>query len=651
MSKFHLILILSLSQNSILFAQSNSTAFKLDDVKYVNEYSEIESEDKDLVDSVNVEEIKQSNVSSIDDVVRLTPGATTSRGPRSSGESVQVRGLDTHKVFIYIDGVKQNYKAGHTSMITTDVENLVSAKIHKSSSDFSKSGSLGGGISFRTVMPSDIVQKNSKTNSAIKYQNNSANTENIYNIKTAYKDSRQQALISYSKKKSFDLNLSDDSELENSSYEENNFLGKLFYKKFNINFENFERKDSSPLDPSLNPPDRIQSLLADNIITKKTISLNYKTQKTNLVAYQNIQQIKKKNREEAIVASRSIKTVGVSFKRKLDKWSFGGDSVTDTLRSDKNGEQIVSYPNASRVLNSAFVEKSFNYKNLGVTPGLKLQAYKLQAEDKNFDSLENASLTKKIESKYIINNNSFLYAHLVESVNAPNVGEVFPSGLHSKGDDFFIRDNFFKPNLNLKQEYSEQVEIGYSVKFKGFNDYDQFKITHSYYENKIKDYIYMERVDRSTLDDEDGSTQYVNIPKVKLQGQEISLSYIADRIEFDLAFATVRGENESLGLYLEDLPADFYTVNLRYFNEQNGFNLGYLGLITQEQNRVNADTIQRTDKSTGYFIHNVFVSKSLGKYVDVNLRVDNLGNKKYRRHGSHLYESREDYKLAINIKL
>ncbi len=633
------------------FGQEGTNTFKLENIKYTHEQEAFTDEEALAVTDINAEEIKESNVSSIDDVVRLTPGASTSRGPRSFGESIQVRGLDSQKVFVYIDGVKQNYKAGHTSMIATDVENLVAVKIHKSSGDLSKSGSLGGGVSFRTIEPKDLVKRNSKTTSVVKYQNNSANTENIYNIKSAFKNNGQQALVSYSKKKAHNLNLNDETELENSAYEEANFLGKVYFNDLKFAVENFERSDTSPLDPSLNPPNRIQSLLADNKIIKTTVSAEYQTDSNKFQVYRNKQEVVKTNREENIKAIREIETYGASYKGSINEWKLGLDFVSDELESSKNGEEIISYPNASRLVNSAFVEKSFKYRKITSTPGLKLQSIKLVADSPEFENIEHEVLSKKLELTLEPNEKTSIFANYIESVNAPNVGEVFPSGLHSKGDDFIIRDNYFIPNLNLKPEHSEQRELGYTLTFEGFGSYDQFKFSHSYYENNIKDYIYLERIDRSTLDDYDGTTQFVNIDEVKLQGQELSLTYVNDRVELGFAYTTVRGENESLGIYLEDLPADFYTISSKYYNEESGLSLGYLGLVTQEQNRVNEDTIQRTEKTPGYFIHNVFMSKKIGKYFETNLRVDNLGNKKYRRHGSHLYESREDYKVAINFKI
>ena len=60
--------------------------------------------------------------------------------------------------------------------------------------------------------------------------------------------------------------------------------------------------------------------------------------------------------------------------------------------------------------------------------------------------------------------------------------------------------------------------------------------------------------------------------------------------------------------------------------------------------------MQRTDPTDPYFIHNVFVNKGF-KNFDVNLRIDNFQNTKYRKHASHLYESERDIKLSLKYKI
>ena len=51
---------------------------------------------------IDAETLKYTNASSgsVDDLLRNTPFATTSKGPRSSGEAVQIRGLDDDKIFV-----------------------------------------------------------------------------------------------------------------------------------------------------------------------------------------------------------------------------------------------------------------------------------------------------------------------------------------------------------------------------------------------------------------------------------------------------------------------------------------------------------------------------------------------------------------------
>lgn len=607
--------------------------------------------DEDASDKIEEEVIENTQAASIDDVLRQSEAATTARGPRNSGESIQIRGLDASKVFIMIDGARQNFRGAHTSMIPVDLENLKSVDVYKSSADFSKGGSLGGGIQFVTKDPEDYLKKGENYGGEFKYQNNSANAENIYNAKNVFRNSSYSGLISLTAQKANNMALNDGEELPNSAYQDFIGLIKIKVKGWTLSHETFYREDNAPLDPSLDPPASIQSLQADSEMKKETTNLSYNKKGLSVSAYYNRFQIEKTQREDKSKEIRSIDTTGMSFAKQIEGLRFGAEAYQDALDSEKSGQEVTSYPKAQSLNASAFMERDFRWGKWTLTPGARANFYSMQDLNKEFKNKGAQAISKKLKLAYELGKDSYVYAAYSEGFNAPKVTEVYPSGLHSPGDGWIIRDNYFVPNLDLEHETSANKEVGIELKNYVFDYQGQLRFSASVYENDVKDYIKINRIDRSTEDDQDGTSQFINVPNVSLYGGEAKLALSYDIFEWKIAHSIVRGKNETEDLYLEDLPADQYTYAFNIYLDRYRAQVGYLGIQALEQNRVNPETIQRTEKTPGHFIHNIYGRKDLGENFEVGLRVDNLGNKKYRRHGSFLYESREDYKITFKYKV
>ncbi|MAZ50069.1 MAG: hypothetical protein CME65_16015 [Halobacteriovoraceae bacterium] len=605
------------------------------------------------LDSQELDTVK-AGAASIDDILRLSPVATTARGPRSSGEAPQVRGLDQNKIFVSIDGARQNFQTGHNSMIGLDTENLKVVDIFTSSSDISNSGSLGGGVNFVTKDAKDLLRPGAKEGGEFKTRYASANAENSFNGKYAFKEKDRSGLVSMSSTTAKNLQLSNGETLTFSSFEDQSVLIKNKYKKFGIKLEAFQRKDNAPTDPTLNPPREIQELLSENTITRTTLAFEYETNiaKGQLAgqAYFNGFGIEKTEEASQETKTRRIETLGAKLDYKVNRWTIGGEVFNDQLSSDWDGEEIESYPSAQSRNTVLYAKNdiSLGEKNT-LTPGLRWNTYSMQAGG-DFDAKSDSALSSALILKTKWTSKFQTIASVSQGYRAPRLNEVYPSGLHSPGDGFIIRDNFFLPNEDLKEEtsLSRELKLKYQDFFDGGNGQVTFKA--SAYENDFNDYIILRRIDRSILDPIDGTTQFVNIDEASLYGGELELSVLYDAYETGIGYSQIRGRNESEDLWLEDLPADQYNFKFNYFLDRYGLTFGYLGSYALEQHRVNPQTIQRTDKTNSYFIHNIYASKKINDF-QVDFRVDNFTNQEYRRHASFLFEAREDYKLAITYKV
>jgi hemoglobin/transferrin/lactoferrin receptor protein len=618
-----------------------------------SEEENVESDQTKHTETLGVEELNGINGSSgsIDDVLRLSSAATTARGPRSSGEAPQVRGLDDNKIFVMVDGSRQNFQSGHSSMVALDTENLKAVKIFKSATSISNSGSLAGGVNFVTKDAKDILKKGQNVGSEFKLQHNSANQEKMINGKTAFLKGSYSGYISLTSASADELGLNNGEKLKYSSYDDFAALLKLKYKSFDFKYEYFEREDDAPIDPSLTPPNSIRSLFADNKTTKKNISLKYeKKSHFNALIYLNEYESIKVREDNNQVETRNIETIGFKINKELNSWNIGTETYIDKLSADINGQKIISYPNAQGQNNVFFIENHLDVTSeLRISPGLRHSSYHLSSEE-NMPKKSSEALSKKLEINYQTTKNLNTYVSYSEGFNSPRVNEVYPAGLHSKGDDFFIKDNFFLPNEDLKEETSQIYEAGFTYNKSVLSGEGMFDLQVSFYDNQVNDYILMERIDRSVMDEGNGTTQFINIPNVNLYGTEIDLGFMYDSYDLSLSYSQIRGKNKTENIYLEDLPADHYNFQFKYYLDRDELTLGYLGHLALKQDRVNSQTIQRTDETDSYLVHNVFISKKI-KEFDFTFRIDNFTNKEYRKHASHLYESERDFKLAIKYKI
>jgi hemoglobin/transferrin/lactoferrin receptor protein len=598
---------------------------------------------------INQENIKQQIPSSVDDVLQTSIEATTTRGPRVSGEGVQVRGFDAEKIYILVDGVRQNYREGHSTMNPVDIENLKAVKIQKNSSNFSRAGSLNGGVEFITKSPKDYLKQDKNFGSEFNYKNLSANNEESLNAKVIKRKDKHSALLSVTRAEADNLKLNNGSTLDNSSFKDINAMFKYHYHNTSLFYEKYYREDDNPLNPALNPPNSEEGLQSDSIYHKDSFSLGYKKNHLTSQAYLNNHLTKRQERENKLTQRREIQTLGLNIKNKTKLLDYGLDIYQDRLSSNLSGETITDYPNAKSINAATFIERSILHGNFTITPGLQFAIYSLDAEKESFESKNSHRVLKKIHIENKINDNISLHALYSEGFNAPEVLEVYPEGLHSPGDDFILRDNYFIPNENLKHETSMIKELGLIYQ-NTFRDNDLFKFSTSLYQNEVNDFIRILRIDRSIADPEDGTSQFINIPDVDLFGGEAELQYLLDNWDFNCAYSFVRGKNKTEGLYLEDLPADQFKYQVKYFWEEYRLSIGYLGIHALRQNRTNPQTIQRTERTAGYFVHNAFLDKEMGEHWLISLKGNNLGNKTYRRHAAFLNEASEDFRVMIKYK-
>lgn len=605
--------------------------------------------------SIESEQIQNIQPASLDDLLKVSASTTTSGGPRSSSESVQIRGLDAGKLYIYIDGVKQNFRTDHSTMIAFDYDNLKSAIVEKDNSNLAHSGSLGGGLVLKTKSASDYLAKNQNAGGSLKLSRQNSNSERSLNFKSFSKMTpKSELLMSFGHRKAGDTVLANRYTLVNSSYEDASIFMKYDHRisksiKFNLSADYFKRLDDAPMNPTLDAPSEIEDLNSDNKNQRMSASaglINGALELKSFITTQKLEKTRKSDKEDEI---RQINSLGLTFSHN-GFVKVGAEIVQDSLDGSRSQSTLESYPEGSTRNLSVFVQKKIEpIKNVSLEFGSKYQTFNL-VSNKLDEDRSDAGLSSmvSIELKPLNSLTTKLSAN--QGFNAPKVQEVFADGLHHPSDGFFIADNFFIPNLELQAEKSRTIEFSQSFE-KSFSSNDLLKVTYQRYWTHFENYIYLEKIDRAIFDGENGTTQFVNAKDVSLSGHEISSSYMFDQVEFQLAYSKIRAINKSLNTYVETLPADQFNYGISYYLDRFDVQIGYLGIHALKQDRINRQTTQRTDETPGYFTHNIYANKKFTQGVldgfKLSVRIDNLTNRVYRKHTSNIVETGKDYKLSL----
>lgn len=623
----------------------------LESSSYLNFDSSLSTE------TIDSKVLKETSPDSLDDILKTTPMATTNGGPRSSGEAPQIRGLNSQKLFLYIDGARQSFRADHSSPLYFEASDLKAVEIYKSQASSLKGNSLGGGLILKTKDASDYLENGEDNSTQFETSYQSVNREKKVSAKTARVKDGLGTLFSYTNRSAKNIMLSNEKELPHSSYEDNALMGKFSFDKISLKLDYFQRKDPTPLNPTLNPPENMDELNSVNDLTRFTVGGEYKIKSTTFNAYQTTQKSYKKRKSDGENEDRKIQTTGFSLKNEntfSDQFlALELEGYVDSLEGERGNESLESYPQGESQNTSLSSHYEFKkIQDLTILTGLRFDHYEL--ESKTLDKKSELNLSKKLGLVYAVTPKLELMASYSEGFNAPKVQEVYADGLHHLGDGFFIADNYFIPNEDLSPERSGVIELGFKFQSQVFNDVDLLTFKYQHFQNEVDDYIYLLKTDRAIIDGENGTTQFINIPNVELYGDELSLEYLYENYSFLLTYGQIRGRDLERNLWISDLPADQFILKLQYETFKN-YTFGYLGSFVNSQDRVNPRTTEIIEETPSYIVHTAFFKKEFQsgalKNFDILTRVENLTNTVYRKHGSNIHETGINLKIQVGYKL
>lgn len=593
-------------------------------------------------DSVSSETLDKIGASSIDDILKTTTLASTNGGPRSSAEAPQIRGLNSQKLFLFIDGARQSFRTDHTASMAFDPSELKEVHIYKSPGSSLKGNSLGGGLVLRTKDVFDYLKSDEKLGAEVKTSYKEASLEKKNQLKVYGKGEKVGALISLSHGEASNLKLSNGETLPNSSYNDLSILSKVSYEKtkdekISLSANIFKREDPTPLNPTLDPPEDDKDLNSKNLVKRTTFGLNYDKKDYSFNIYRTEQNLDKKRLSDNEKEKRLVRTDGGSFSGGFNNFHYELEVYKDYLEGKRGDKALETYPKGESFNSILSTHYDFlEFEKIKFYGGLRFNYYELSSNKKTLKKKKETNLTKKIGFLHHLTKKLSVGASYSEGYNPPKVQEVYADGLHHLSDGWMLADNFFIPNEKLKPEHSNMIEI--TSKYEtNFGSFDLLTLKFQYFETRAKDYIYLEKIDRAIIDGIPGTTQFINIPNAFLYGEELSLEYMYKSFSSLLSYSKIRGKDQAHNLWISDLPADTVMLKLNYDPSQS-LSFGYIGTYAENQKRINEDTSERIDATPSYLIHSLYGKTMLFNHVTFLTRLENATSQKYRKHGSHIEE-------------
>lgn len=615
-----------------------------------------------LGESREAEDMVNQEASGVGEVLESLPGVTTTGGPRHFLETPQIRGMSGDKVLLMIDGTKQNYRSHHSGGPNIDPTLLKRVDVVKSSSSTRHgSGAMGGVVSYTTKDASDFLKTGANFGGKVSTSFHSGNNEQKKSLTLAGSEGKISKILHIQKRESQDIKQggSDQKKLPYSGTDDFYLYTKIGYQidregRLSFSYDRLKNRYIIPFGDAalILFPNAITGVSHDEV-TRETSTLKYSRTKEKdnieLSLYHTALKSSKIRSTDNRIDERELSSSGIDFSQKKGfKPSFlslpfsllwGGDFLYEDQVGTRNGEYLSSYPNGIGYIGGGFIELGLPvYKEKGaVTAGVRYDGYKQKSASINHGEKKGDNFSKSLKGEMNLLNDFLFHLSYTEGFNVPRLEQLFPSGYHFNSGT----TNNFVPNPDLKPERAKHYEAGVKFQRELLTNDDLITLSFQAYQKDVDDYI------EPYLSLLRGTTQFTNLDFVRFRGQEIGLSYDFSFLSFYARYERVRAKKKN-GHYLSKAPADEMSWGVIAYGAQKKYRMGYEGKQAMDQHRLDPEDQEPIYQTNRYITHNVFLSCSCLKDLEIVFRINNLFNSRYRKHTAYNYEMGRDARLGVS---
>jgi hemoglobin/transferrin/lactoferrin receptor protein len=622
------------------------------------------------------ETLERNQVQSLDDVLRTLPNVDMEGGPRRVRETPVIRGLSGNRVVTRIDGVRQNFQSGHKGTLFVEPDLLKTVEVVRGpASALYGSDALGGVLSLTTKDPQDFLLPGQRHGVSLKGGYQSTNEEAmgspaVYGLL----GEAGSYLLHYTQRDSEDLRLGGGELLAHSAESSRSGFGKLMWRPapdgaVRLSWRDYTQEQEVPVVGEADDP--TGASLVDRAIRTRTVRLSFDSEGAphgpwNPAASLYTQRmeidearVRADSRDIIVWTTHGLELLNSSFldgARLTQTLTYGTELYTDEQRSQRNGNGLLVFPNATATRTGFFLQDEARLGAWRITPGVRYDAFSTQAETVA-GANENSHVSPKLGVVYALTSALSLHALYGEGFRAPSVQELYISGFHHGG----APEGIFVPNPALVPEVARNVEAGFTVRARDtLRDADRFLLRVAVFRNRITNFINTDVLfvpaggtrHGVTCNSGGGCLFYRpdNLTRAELVGGELEAQYSSHPVLARVSYSQTRGEDLGDGTPINSIPQDKLVLEVQAALSHGAWRPGLRRTQTADQTRVTEAGLA----TPGYSTYDVFATfePTQGPWqgLRVDAGVDNLADEKYRRHLSPLYEAGRNYKVSVGYR-
>ncbi|MDC9580904.1 TonB-dependent hemoglobin/transferrin/lactoferrin family receptor [Xenorhabdus sp. PR6a] len=561
------------------------------------------------------------------DLLRNIPGIDIAGVGRANGQDISLRGYSQKGVLTLVDGIRQGTDTGHLNGVFLDPALIKQVEVVRGPSALLYgSGALGGVIAYQTVDAADLLEAGKNSGFRVFSRAGSGDHSLGFGGTAFGKTEQFDGLLAFGTRDVGNIRYGNGIKDQNDETM-GNLLAKGSWKindsqTLSGNLRYYRNEAHEPKNPQTLNQDNSQR--TDRTTAQRDAQLSYQLNPAQFswlnakadIYYSDIN-INSKSKDKDF-EGRKQETYGVKLENRshfattafaAHQFTYGGEAYKQ--KQKPSSQSVEGFPDANIRFASGWVQDEMTLRDLPVSfiAGTRYDNY--NASNSKYADISADKWSSKGAISITPTDWSMLFASYSQAFRSPTMGEMYNDSKHFDMPPMDGRPgftNYWKPNPNLRPESNETQEYGFGLRFDDLlasNDGLKFKA--SYFDTKAKDYI------STTVTPDMRFTTSSNIPKAKIWGWDVSMTYDTDWFSWDLAYNRTTGKNAETGKSIEALSPDTLTSTLDIPLSTTGFSIGWIGKFTQQTHirGVNGDRNERGRKITqyaGYGVNDFYVS-------------------------------------------
>jgi hemoglobin/transferrin/lactoferrin receptor protein len=602
---------------------------------------------------IEQEQIETMQVQSVPKLLDYEANISAVGGPRSSNQSVNIRGLEGNKVLQTVDGVRQGFDSGHRPSYFLDPALVKSVEVVKGpAGQLWGSGALGGVVAQNTVDASDLLEGNQTIGGFAKVGYNDNNDQVPATLALAGRNETVDWLLSSYLRDSNDIRLGNGEHLEGSAEREAGALAKAQWQvSDNSAIDVIYRQSDSEGHVPMNASAQINTtsnVLIDRETKTNNAIVSYQFEPespfydSTISAYWNSVDMAESRVSDGRNDSTKLDVYGLSLinTSQLEQVSlyYGLDGYSEDFDANRGGSNRPIPPQANSKTWGAYLGAVFDLNDyFEAELGARYDHFETKSKNLNTQRDDDA-LSPSAALTWLAHENLQVTLRHDQAFRAPSSEELYTTGTHFCMGPGFC--NTFVSNPDLEAEKSANTELLTRFAFTPNNSETEWLFEASVFENKVDNFI--EQIVSSPVFfpvPDAGTTTWVNVDKATIKGFEISGAYSNQGLNLKLAYGQSRGKDDTTGEDLTNIPADKLSADANYawFDAQlaTGVRLNH----ASKQDKTNYAENTNNTHYEGYTTGDIYASYNPSSFeqLTLDLSVNNVSDRYYRQAWQELY--------------